>query len=287
MQVTADGRPVIWHDDLVLSLPSGTDGPPRMHHISELTLRDFKKLSQHCCSSRLEASESSASTRLEVASGAQITSCAGEAGSQSAQLTEPAAMQAQPQQSVQQEQSSAAAQAAISGGSSKVGARLLRYFNSDKGKRMHTAQAWSVSEEDTLPTLAEVFEVLLCPAHITRWYSFTSRSTCFPVSIWWIHSTNAKCCSFFLCTARQPSLAAIVSYGFCAALTNAECGLQGVDHSLGFDIEVKMATPAELAVTPPQEVERMVGPILKAVEALGTYGSRQIVFSSFDPEICR
>lgn len=56
---------------------------------------------------------------------------------------------------------------------------------------------------------------------------------------------------------------------------------------MGFDIEVKMATPAELAVTPPQEVERMVRPILKAVEALGTYGSRQLVFSSFDPEICR
>ena len=68
---------------------------------------------------------------------------------------------------------------------------------------------------------------------------------------------------------------------------NTRCGLQGVDHSVGFDIEVKMAMPAELAVTPPQEVERMVRPILKAVEALGTSGSRQIVFSSFDPEICR
>ncbi|CAK0736854.1 hypothetical protein CVIRNUC_000814 [Coccomyxa viridis] len=219
VQVTADGRPVIWHDDLVLSLPSGADGPPRMHRISELTLRDFKKLSQHSCSSRLEASESSASTRSAVATGAQIGSCAGEAGSQSAQLTEPAALQARLQQSMAQKQSSAAAEAATGGGSSKVGARLLRTFNSDKGKRMHTAQAWSVSEEDTLPTLAEVFE--------------------------------------------------------------------GVDDSVGFDIEVKMATPVELVVTPPQEVERMVGPILKAVEALGTYGSRQIVFSSFDPEICR
>ena len=169
MQVTADGRPVIWHDDLVLSLPSGTDGPPRMHHISELTLRDFKKLSQHSCSSTLEASESSASTRRKVAIGAQIGSCVGDTGSQSAQLTEPAALQARPQQSSQQEQSSAAAQSAINAGSSKVGARLLRYFNSDQGKRMHAAQAWSVSEEDTLPTLAEVFEVLLCPAHITRW----------------------------------------------------------------------------------------------------------------------
>lgn len=48
-----------------------------------------------------------------------------------------------------------------------------------------------------------------------------------------------------------------------------------------------MATPPELAVTPPQEVERMVTPILEAVQAVATYSSRPIVFSSFDPEICR
>ena len=37
--------------------------------------------------------------------------------------------------------------------------RLARYFSSDQGKRMHSAQAWAVSEEDSLPTLAEVFKV--------------------------------------------------------------------------------------------------------------------------------
>ena len=178
MQVTADGRPVIWHDDLILSLPPSPDAPPRMHHISELTLRDFNKLSQHCCSSSLEASEPSASSRLKGATGGPMGSSVGDAGSQSAQLTEPATLQAQAQRSTQQEQSSAAAQAAIKSGSSKVGARLLRYFNSDQGKRMHATQAWSVSEEDTLPTLAEVFEVLLYPAHITRRRSSTSKCTC-------------------------------------------------------------------------------------------------------------
>ncbi len=65
------------------------------------------------------------------------------------------------------------------------------------------------------------------------------------------------------------------------------CLVQAVDPSVGFDIEVKMATPPELAVTPPQEVERMVTPILEAVQAVATYSSRSIVFSSFDPEICR
>ncbi len=63
--------------------------------------------------------------------------------------------------------------------------------------------------------------------------------------------------------------------------------LQGVDRSVGFDIEVKMATPPELAVTPPQEIERMVAPILEAVQSVATHSSRPIVFSSFDPEICR
>lgn len=48
-----------------------------------------------------------------------------------------------------------------------------------------------------------------------------------------------------------------------------------------------MATPANMAVTPPQEVERIVGPILQAVQAVATFSSRPIVFSSFDPEICR
>ena len=63
--------------------------------------------------------------------------------------------------------------------------------------------------------------------------------------------------------------------------------LQGVDQSVGFDIEVKMATPPGLAVTPQQEVERMVTPILEAVQAVATHSSRPIVLSSFDPEICR
>jgi hypothetical protein len=63
--------------------------------------------------------------------------------------------------------------------------------------------------------------------------------------------------------------------------------LQAVDASVGFDIEVKMATPPELAVTPQAEVDRMVVPILQAIQSVATFSSRPIVFSSFDPEICR
>ncbi|KAI8473547.1 MAG: PLC-like phosphodiesterase [Monoraphidium minutum] len=65
---------------------------------------------------------------------------------------------------------------------------------------------------------------------------------------------------------------------------------------VGFDIEVKMATPDTLAVTPPEEVERVIAPILAAVErccpppAAGGAAApheRPVVFSSFDPDVCR
>jgi glycerophosphodiester phosphodiesterase len=54
---------------------------------------------------------------------------------------------------------------------------------------------------------------------------------------------------------------------------------------LAFNIEVKMATPDELAATPEAEIQRMVGPILEVVGRCG--GDRQVVFSSFDPDVCR
>jgi glycerophosphodiester phosphodiesterase len=62
---------------------------------------------------------------------------------------------------------------------------------------------------------------------------------------------------------------------------------------LAFNIEVKMATPDSLAETPAEEIQRMVGPILDVVQRW-TVGSsdpvqqqRQVVFSSFDPDVCR
>lgn len=59
---------------------------------------------------------------------------------------------------------------------------------------------------------------------------------------------------------------------------------------VGFDIEVKMATPDDLAVTPADEVMRVVGPILDAVERCcppASPAQRAVVFSSFDPDVCR
>lgn len=49
-----------------------------------------------------------------------------------------------------------------------------------------------------------------------------------------------------------------------------------------------MATPDHLAVTPADEVDRVVGPTLSVVERLCAAGGveRQVVFSSFDPDVC-
>lgn len=48
-----------------------------------------------------------------------------------------------------------------------------------------------------------------------------------------------------------------------------------------------MATPSDMPVTPPQEVDRMVNAILEQVQAVATHSSRPIFFSSFNPEVCR
>lgn len=61
----------------------------------------------------------------------------------------------------------------------------------------------------------------------------------------------------------------------------------GIPPSVAFDLEVKMAVPDDVAVTPAAEVDRMVSAILAAVDAgLAAHGPRLIVFSSFDPEVC-
>ena len=147
MQVTADGIPVIWHDDLVVRLPEQSAGAVQVRRICDLSLRDFKKLSQGPCKSTQTSSSSSSG----AASGTQSSTT--QCSSQSAALTDAATQRAQHEQSHASAPSSAGAS----------GATLARYFNSDQGKRMHNAQAWVVSEEDPLPTLAEVFKV--CCGH--------------------------------------------------------------------------------------------------------------------------
>lgn len=64
---------------------------------------------------------------------------------------------------------------------------------------------------------------------------------------------------------------------------------QELPSNLAFNIEVKMATPVDLAVTPPEEVNRMVGAILEVVRTYSSSSSqpRPVVFSSFDPDVCR
>lgn len=63
--------------------------------------------------------------------------------------------------------------------------------------------------------------------------------------------------------------------------------------SLAFNIEVKMATPPDLAVTPEGEIGRVVLPVLDVVARCAAAAAaasdappRQVVFSSFDPDVC-
>jgi glycerophosphodiester phosphodiesterase len=63
-----------------------------------------------------------------------------------------------------------------------------------------------------------------------------------------------------------------------------------VPAEVGFDIEVKMATPDTLARTPATEIDRMLGPILDVVNHACTLNPanchRPLIFTSFDPDIC-
>ena len=60
--------------------------------------------------------------------------------------------------------------------------------------------------------------------------------------------------------------------------------LQELPADAAFDLEVKMAVGDDVAVTPPDEIDRMLTPIVEIVKEFG--GSRTIFFSSFDPDIC-
>lgn len=65
----------------------------------------------------------------------------------------------------------------------------------------------------------------------------------------------------------------------------------GLPAHVGFDIEIKMATPDDVAVTPLDEILRMVDPILRTVEIAEARDEgqgrprRPLLFSSFDPDV--
>lgn len=65
-----------------------------------------------------------------------------------------------------------------------------------------------------------------------------------------------------------------------------------VPPKLAFDIEIKMVTPDDMERTPAEEIERVVGSILRAIESIEDQvlsegrPHRDLVFSSFDPDVC-
>ncbi len=120
--MTADGIPVIWHDDSVLIF-SRESGLPQLRGICDLTLEEFKQLSP--------AHRSNSSTTAQE-SCEERDSCSDRVNSHASAST-------------------SAAELPCTG--------LGRVFNSEQGKRMGHAMWWAVSEDDELPTLAEVFQV--------------------------------------------------------------------------------------------------------------------------------
>lgn len=65
-----------------------------------------------------------------------------------------------------------------------------------------------------------------------------------------------------------------------------EAVFQSVPETIGFDIEVKMTTGDDIEHTPSDEVDRVLSAVLPVVERMSVSGQRNIVFSSFDPDVC-
>jgi len=119
-QVTADGVPVLWHDDYVV--PRAPGGALEQQHIAELTLAGFKHLA-----------------RPAPRAGAPAGAGAGADATGGAQHGRP---------------TSEEAACRADGG----GPELVRLFHDGAGGRMAEPAPWVVEEDDELPTLAEVFE---------------------------------------------------------------------------------------------------------------------------------
>jgi len=66
--------------------------------------------------------------------------------------------------------------------------------------------------------------------------------------------------------------------------------MHAVPAACGMDIEIKMTSGDDVEVTPPQEVERVVGAIWDTVQQFESGSEdqqrRSIFFSSFDPDVC-
>ena len=139
MQVTADGVPVIWHDDYVIT--RSADGALAHRFIAQLTLAEFKRLA----------------LPQRVAEAPRVTSgdTPGSAGPAEGHTRVP-----------EDPSESSRPAKALAGGEGQTwavrgarGEELVRLFHDSDGRRMRAAEPWAVEADDDLPTLAEVFKV--------------------------------------------------------------------------------------------------------------------------------
>ena len=145
LQVTADGVPVIWHDDNVVTREPG--GRVVKRHIAQLTLAEFKGLARPQPLPPRDTPRGPPGTSPS-AEASDAAACSGGAeGSEGGVGQQGAAGRGEGGGPGEGE------------GSLEGGWQLARLFRNTAGRALAGEQPWAVYVDDDLPTLAEVFQV--------------------------------------------------------------------------------------------------------------------------------
>jgi hypothetical protein len=193
---------------------------------------------------------------------------------------------------------------------------VVRVFrNRDTRQATDGLAAWICDRDDSLPTLNRVFSVCWVSCVPTNWATtcvrvvfclYWTSSDAFPALVYVIFSplhlsvaTPAWVGVGHFWTKHPPKVISIQwltaqNRGKFLLLRALQCfwHVQEVPEHVGFDIEVKMTVPDHVPFTSSEEIDRVVGPIVACVEAACSSaaaagrGSRTIVYSSFDPDVC-
>ena len=145
LQVTADGAPVIWHDDYVVTREPG--GRVVERHIAQLTLAEFKGLARPQPLPPRDTPRGPPGAPPSAEAGGAAACSDGAVASRSGAGQQGAAGRGE------------GGGPGEGGGRLEGGWQLARLFRDTAGRALPGAQPWAVYVDDDLPTLAEVFQV--------------------------------------------------------------------------------------------------------------------------------
>lgn len=145
LQVTADGVPVIWHDDYVVTW--GPDGRVVKRLIAQLTLAEFKGLPRPQPLPPSDTPREPPGAPRSAEAGAAAACSDGAEASRSGAGQQGAAGRGE------------GGGPGEGGGRGEGGWQLARLFRDTAGRPLAGVQPWAVYVDDDLPTLAEVFQV--------------------------------------------------------------------------------------------------------------------------------